>query len=99
MVPMKPTLLISSKVLAEFGDRINGILARAPRPLALLPFTPELQLTPEAIDNIEAVYYSRDIWEGTEKSVLRACEFLQKDAQQVRRASVGESLRQYILLS
>ena len=67
---MKPTLLISSKILTEFGDRINGILARAPRPLALLPFTPELQLTPEAIDNIEAVYYSRDIWEGTEKSVL-----------------------------
>ena len=67
---MKPTLLISSKILTEFGDRINGILARAPRPLALLTFTPELQLTPEAIDNIEAVYYSRDIWEGTEKSVL-----------------------------
>lgn len=67
---MKPTLLISSKVLSEFGERIQHILAQAPRPLELLPFTPGLQLTAEAINNIEAVYYSRDIWEGTEKSAL-----------------------------
>ncbi len=67
---MTPTLLISSKVIAEFGPRINGILAAAPKPLELLPFTPDLQLTPAQIDNIEAAYYSRDIWEGTEKSAL-----------------------------
>ena len=67
---MKPTLLISSKVIAEFGPRINDILAAAPKPLELLPFTPGLQLTPAQIDHIEAAYYSRDIWEGTEKSAL-----------------------------
>ncbi len=67
---MKPTLLISSKVIAEFGPRMNEILAAAPRQLELLPFTPALQLTPEQIDNLEAAYYSRDIWEGTEKSAL-----------------------------
>ena len=67
---MKPTLLISSKVIAEFGPRLNDILAGAPRPLELLPFTPSLQLSAEAIANIEAAYYSRDIWEGTEKSAL-----------------------------
>ncbi len=67
---MKPTLLVSSKVVAEFGPRISAILASAPRPIDLLPFTPALQLTPEQTAHIEAAYYSRDIWEGTEKSVL-----------------------------
>ena len=67
---MKPTLLISSKVIAEFGPRLNEILASAPKPLELLPFTPHVQLSPAAIDNIEAAYYSRDVWEGTEKSTL-----------------------------
>lgn len=67
---MNPTLLISSKVISEFGSRLNDILAAAPRRLELLPFTPNLQLTPAARDNIEAAYYSRDIWEGTEKSAL-----------------------------
>jgi D-2-hydroxyacid dehydrogenase (NADP+) len=67
---MKPTLLISSKVIAEYGARINDILAGAPKQIDLLPFTPELKLTPAQIDNIEAAYYSRDIWEGTEKSAL-----------------------------
>ncbi len=67
---MKPTLLISHKVIAEFSSRINDILGAAPKPLELLPFIPDMQLTPAQIDNIEAVYYSRDIWEGTEKSAL-----------------------------
>jgi D-2-hydroxyacid dehydrogenase (NADP+) len=67
---MKPTLLISSKVIAEFGPRLKDILAGAPKPLELLPFTPDLQLTPAQIDTIDAAYYSRDIWEGTEKSAL-----------------------------
>ena len=67
---MKPSLLISSKVIAEFGPRLHEILAGAPKPLELLPFTPGLQLTPAQIDHIEAAYYSRDIWEGTEKSAL-----------------------------
>ncbi len=67
---MKPTLLISSKVIAEFGPRLKNILAGAPKPLELLPFTPDLQLTPAQIDTIDAAYYSRDIWEGTEKSAL-----------------------------
>ena len=67
---MKPTLLVSSKVIAEFSPRLNEILAGAPRQLELLPFTPGLQLSAAAIDNIEAAYYSRDVWEGTEKSIL-----------------------------
>jgi D-2-hydroxyacid dehydrogenase (NADP+) len=67
---MKPTLLISKKVIAEFGPRLDEILASAPRQLELLPFTPDLKLNATQIDNVEAAYYSRDVWEGTEKSTL-----------------------------
>jgi D-2-hydroxyacid dehydrogenase (NADP+) len=67
---MKSTLLISSKVVAEFGPRIDEILAGAPRQLEVVPFTLDLQLAAADIDSIEAAYYSRDIWEGTEKSIL-----------------------------
>jgi len=67
---MTSTLLISQKVIAEFGPRLNDILAALPRPLAPVPFTPDLKLTPADIDTIEVAYFSRDIWEGTEKSTL-----------------------------
>jgi D-2-hydroxyacid dehydrogenase (NADP+) len=67
---MKPALLVSSKVISEFGVRLDTILAGAPRKLELLPFAADSKLTPEQISNIEAAYFSRDIWEGTEKSVL-----------------------------
>src|SRR5262245_65830155 len=67
---MKSTLLISSKVIAGFGPRLNEILASAPRQMELLPFTTDLKLDAAQIANIEAAYYSRDVWEGTEKSTL-----------------------------
>jgi len=67
---MNPTLLISSKVIAEYGERLHDIIARAPRRLEILPFTPDLKLAANAVAHIEAAYYSRDIWEGTEKSQL-----------------------------
>lgn len=67
---MQRTLLISSKVVDEFGPRLNDILVRAPRPLTLQPFTAALQLAQADIDAVEVAYYSRDIWEGTEKSAL-----------------------------
>lgn len=67
---MKPTLLISRKVVAEFTPRLNDILAGAPRELELLVFTPDLKLTAADLNNIEAAYYSRDIWEGTDKTAL-----------------------------
>lgn len=67
---MKPTLLVSSKVIAEYGVRINSILGAAPKQLELLPFTSGTQLDATQIANIETAYYSRDIWEGTEKTVL-----------------------------
>ncbi len=67
---MKSTLLISSKVVAEFGPHLQDVISTAPRQLQLLPFSPEQQFTADAIDRVEVAYYSRDIWEGTEKNAL-----------------------------
>jgi D-2-hydroxyacid dehydrogenase (NADP+) len=67
---MTAKLLVSQKIIAEFGPRLQHVLAAAPRRLDLLPFTPALQLSAVDADSIEAAYYSRDIWEGTEKSAL-----------------------------
>jgi phosphoglycerate dehydrogenase-like enzyme len=65
-----PLLLMSQRVINEYKDRIDAILKTAPGRLELLPFTPELKLTPAQVQGIEAAYYSRDIWEGTNRSVL-----------------------------
>jgi phosphoglycerate dehydrogenase-like enzyme len=67
---MKPALLISQKVAAEFGAGLNDILSAAPRPFEILPFTRAMQVAPAQLESIEAAYYSRDIWEGTSKSVV-----------------------------
>lgn len=67
---MTSTVLISKRIIREFGPRINKILAAAPRKIELLPFSAELELTQAEIDPVEAAYYSRDVWEGTEKSTL-----------------------------
>ncbi len=67
---MKPALLISQKIVAEFGARLNDILSAAPRQLELLPFTPTVQVAPARLESIAAAYYSRDIWEGTSKSAV-----------------------------
>ena len=65
---MQPALLISRKVVAGFGARLNDILGTAPRKLEILEFTPTVQVAPAQLEHIEAAYYSRDIWEGTVKS-------------------------------
>src|SRR5471032_790078 len=67
---MKPTLFVSRQLVADFKDKLTGILARAPRKLDLLEFTPDIKLTPEQHASIEATFYSRDIWEGTIKTRL-----------------------------
>ena len=67
---MKPALLISRKIVAEFGARLNDIADAAPRQLEILAFTPEMDIAFAQLPSIEAAYYSRDIWEGTSKSTL-----------------------------
>ena len=67
---MKPALLISRNVVAEFGARLTDIAAASPRQLEILAFTPDMEVAPAQLPFIEAAYYSRDIWEGTSKSAL-----------------------------
>ena len=67
---MNPTLFVSRKLVSDFREKLTGILARAPRKLDVLEFTPDVKLTPEQHASIEATFYSRDIWEGTIKTRL-----------------------------
>ena len=64
---MQPTLFVSRQLVADYGERLNTILARAPRRLEILEFTPDVKLTPEQHASIEVTFYSRDIWAGTNK--------------------------------
>lgn len=67
---MKSKLLISQKVVTEFTPRLKEILGSAPRAMEILPFTRDLKVSDAEAGDIEAAYYSRDVWEGTEKSTL-----------------------------
>jgi D-2-hydroxyacid dehydrogenase (NADP+) len=64
------SLFISRKVAAESGSELAQILSRAPRKLDILEFTPDAKPTPAQLADIEAAFYSRDIWEGTIKTRL-----------------------------
>lgn len=67
---MTSTLLVSNKVVDEYGDRLSRILEHAPRKLQLLEFTPALAPKRAQLDAIDAAFYSRDIWSGTIKDTL-----------------------------
>jgi phosphoglycerate dehydrogenase-like enzyme len=67
---MNPSLFVSRQLVSDFKEKLTGILARAPRKLDVLEFTPDVKLTPEQHASIEATFYSRDIWEGTIKTRL-----------------------------
>jgi phosphoglycerate dehydrogenase-like enzyme len=67
---MTRSILISRKVTAEFGTRLEEIIGARPGTLEVVPFTPDLAMTAQQIDALDAAYYSRDIWEGTAKSTL-----------------------------
>ena len=67
---MKPAFLVSQRVLTEFAPRFEEILATAPRQIEIFPFTKAVALASAQLEAIEAAYYSRDVWEGTEKSAL-----------------------------
>ena len=67
---MTSTLLISEKILGEYGKQLHAILAGAPRRLAIMEFRDDIVPTSEELKNIEAAFYSRDIWAGTIKDVL-----------------------------
>jgi phosphoglycerate dehydrogenase-like enzyme len=67
---MNPALFVSKQLVSDFKEKLTGILARAPRKLDVLEFTPEVKLTAEQRASIEVTFYSRDIWQGTIKTRL-----------------------------
>src|SRR5262245_28279544 len=67
---MKSKLLISQRIASEFMPRLTGILGAAPRPMEILPFTKDRAVSDADAADIEAAYYSRDVWEGTVKEEL-----------------------------
>lgn len=62
---MTASLLVSARVHASHRARIDAIVAAAPRPISVVPFTGDLTLSDDAVAAIEAAYFSRDIWEGS----------------------------------
>jgi D-2-hydroxyacid dehydrogenase (NADP+) len=67
---MNPALFVSKQLVSDFKEQLDGILARAPRKLDILEFTPDVKLTPAQHASIEVTFYSRDIWQGTIKTRL-----------------------------
>lgn len=63
---MSASLLISRQIATEHQTTLVDILARSPRPMELLHYEPGLRYSPGQIAGIEAAFYSRDIWEGTQ---------------------------------
>ena len=67
---MTSSILLSRKVISEFGPRIDDILRAHADRCQVLPFDAETRVSDLQLDAIVAAYYSRDIWEGTVKSQL-----------------------------
>src|SRR3954462_11672925 len=67
---MNSTLFVSRQLVADFREKLHGILARAPRKLDVLKFTPDVKLAPAQHATIEVTFYSRDICQGTIKTRL-----------------------------
>lgn len=67
---MKPALLLSKKLIAEYGDRVQSIIDAAPSKIDILGFDESLELSSAEADAIEVAYYSRDVWEGTVRGNL-----------------------------
>jgi len=67
---MSPALLISRRVIEEFRPALERIIAEAPRRIELLPFTRDIEATSAQVAAVEVAYYSRDIWEGTNRTTL-----------------------------
>ena len=63
-------VLLSQRVADEYGARIQDIGARCQRRLELAVCSPETRLGPEVIRDLEIAFYSRDVWEGTDKSFV-----------------------------
>jgi phosphoglycerate dehydrogenase-like enzyme len=68
----RPVLLLSRRVIDEFADPLNAIAASSPNGIDLQPFTLGVEVSGQRAGELVAAYYSRDIWEGSERTALSA---------------------------
>jgi phosphoglycerate dehydrogenase-like enzyme len=61
-------VLVSQLVADGYGARIVEIFERRKRPLTLIVSMPDTVRSAEARKNLEIAFYSRDVWEGCDKT-------------------------------
>lgn len=65
------TCVLVSRTIAEaYGPRIRDIFDRFGRPLDLVAFALDAPPRPEASRALEIAFYSRDVWEGCDKTIV-----------------------------
>jgi phosphoglycerate dehydrogenase-like enzyme len=63
-------VLVSKRVADGYGRRITEIAHRCNRQLDILVFSLEAPLSAGQREKIEIAFYSRDVWEGTDKTYI-----------------------------
>lgn len=63
-------VLVSKRVADAYGRRIAEIARRCNRHLDILVFSLDAPLTASQREKIEIAFYSRDVWEGTDKTYI-----------------------------
>ena len=61
-------VLVSERVAATYGARIRDILNGSDRPLEMVAFSPGKAPSAAECRKLEIAFYSRDVWEGTDKT-------------------------------
>jgi phosphoglycerate dehydrogenase-like enzyme len=63
-------VLVSQRVADTYGARMGDILKRADRSLEVAVFSLETPPSAAQCRNLEIAFYSRDVWEGTDKTYV-----------------------------
>ncbi len=63
-------ILLSSGVAAAYGDRVAHILERSRAPLEVVVCPPDAPPAAEVCKALEIAFYSRDVWEGCDKTTI-----------------------------
>jgi D-2-hydroxyacid dehydrogenase (NADP+) len=63
-------VLVSQHVAEGYGERIVEIFERRNRPLSLIVSSADTVLSADVRKNLEIAFYSRDVWEGCDKTKM-----------------------------
>jgi D-2-hydroxyacid dehydrogenase (NADP+) len=65
-------VLISQRVADSYGVRITDIANRCARSLQVIPFALAVPPAATVLQNVEIAFYSRDLWDGCDKTFINA---------------------------